>query len=60
MLAVGSRTGDQTIYPASELAQRHGAGVRRETRDPSEAYADVADDVETPYQPGWLPGPLAS
>ena len=55
MLAVGSRTGDQTIYPASELAQRHGAGVKRETREPSEAYADLADDVETPYQSGWLP-----
>jgi uncharacterized cupin superfamily protein len=55
LLAVGSRTGDQTIYPASELAQRHGAGVARETRDPSQAYADLPDDVETPYQHGWLP-----
>jgi uncharacterized cupin superfamily protein len=55
LLAVGSRTGDQTIYPVSEVAQRHHAGVKRETRDPSEAYAEVADDVETPYEDGWLP-----
>ena len=55
VLAVGTRSGPQTLYPASELAQRHGAGVTRETRDPSEAYAEVADDVETPYQDGWLP-----
>ena len=44
-----------TIYPVSELAQRHGAGVSRETSDPNQAYGDLADDVETPYQPGWLP-----
>ena len=55
VLAVGSRAGDETIYPESPLAQRHGAGVKRETREPSEAYADVADDVETPYRDGWLP-----
>ena len=55
VLAVGSRTGDQTIYPESALAQRHGAGVKRETREPSEAYAEIADDVDTPYQDGWLP-----
>ena len=55
VLAVGSRTGDQTIYPVSEVALRHRAGVRRETRDPSRAYADIADDAETPYQDGWLP-----
>ncbi|HEX3975612.1 MAG TPA: cupin domain-containing protein [Solirubrobacteraceae bacterium] len=55
VLAVGSRAGDQTIYPESGLAQRHGAGAKRETREPSEAYAELADDVETPYQDGWLP-----
>jgi uncharacterized cupin superfamily protein len=55
VLAVGTRSGDQTVYPESALAQRHGAGVNRETRDPSEAYAEVADDVATEYQDGWLP-----
>jgi hypothetical protein len=54
-LAVGSRTSQDTIYPVSELAQRHHAGVIRETGDPAQAYAEIADDVETPYQPGWLP-----
>jgi uncharacterized cupin superfamily protein len=57
VLAVGVRSGDQTIYPVSELALRHRAGVSRETRDPSEAYAEIADDVDTPYQDGWLPEP---
>ena len=55
LLAVGSRTGDQTIYPVSEPALRHRAGVKRETRDPAKAYRELADDVETPYQHGWLP-----
>jgi uncharacterized cupin superfamily protein len=55
VLAVGTRLTDAVVYPASELAQRHRAGVTRETRDPAQAYADLADDVETPYQDGWLP-----
>ena len=55
VLAVGSRTGDQTVYPVSDLALRHRAGVKRETRDPSKAYGGIADDVETLYQDGWLP-----
>ena len=41
--------------PQSELAQRHGAGVKRETRDPQTAYADLKADATLPYQPGWLP-----
>ena len=55
VLAVGSRSGDDTIYPESELAQRHRAGVSRETKEPSEAYTDIADDVDMHYQDGWLP-----
>jgi uncharacterized cupin superfamily protein len=55
VLAVGTRLADAVVYPKSELAQRHRAGVTRETRDPAQAYADVADDVETPYRDGWLP-----
>jgi uncharacterized cupin superfamily protein len=55
LLSLGTRLSDEVVYPESELAQRHGAGVRRETRDPAQAYADLSDDVETPYQPGWLP-----
>jgi uncharacterized cupin superfamily protein len=56
VLAVGTRRTDETVYPVSELALRHRAGVRKETRDPAEAYAEIADDVETRYQDGWLPG----
>ena len=56
ILAIGTRSGGDVVYPRSELALRHGAGVERETREPSEAYAEVPDDTERPYQPGWLPG----
>jgi uncharacterized cupin superfamily protein len=56
LLAVGSRTGGDVIYPASELAQRHRAGVPKETHDPSEAYADARPDSDVGYRDGWLPG----
>jgi uncharacterized cupin superfamily protein len=39
------------VYPRSELALRHGAGVETETRLPSEAYAPL---------PKWQPGPPES
>jgi uncharacterized cupin superfamily protein len=55
VLAIGTRLNDATIYPESELAQRHNAGVAIETTEPSEAYAQIADDVPVGYQPGWLP-----
>ena len=36
----GGRTREKSIvYPRSELARRHGAGVETETSSPSEAYA---------------------
>jgi uncharacterized cupin superfamily protein len=48
----GYRTADRRIvYPRSELALEHGAGVETETRSPAEAYA--------PF-PKWTPGPPAS
>jgi uncharacterized cupin superfamily protein len=56
LLAVGTRLTDAVVYPDSELARRHGAGVSHETRDPDRAYADVPDDTPTSYRPGWLPG----
>ena len=44
----GGRTGEKSIvYPRSELALRHGAGVETETPTPAEAYA--------PF-PTWQPG----
>jgi quercetin dioxygenase-like cupin family protein len=42
IVMAGARTGDPGVrYPASELAQRHGAGAERETADPDEAYASA-------------------
>jgi uncharacterized cupin superfamily protein len=55
VLAVGSRTGGDVIYPESELAQRHGAGVTKETTEPEEAYAASGEDTDVPYREGWLP-----
>jgi uncharacterized cupin superfamily protein len=56
VLAVGTRLTDRVVYPESELARRHGAGVEKETRHPSEAYAGIPDDQEVPFQPEWLSG----
>jgi uncharacterized cupin superfamily protein len=40
ILMVGARTPDRTIvYPSSDLARRHGAGVETETSSPIEAYS---------------------
>ena len=42
------------VYPRSEVALRHRAGVERETREPREAYADIPADDEVAYRAGWL------
>ena len=40
ILMAGVREPDEkVVYPVSELAQRHGAGVETETTSPAEAYA---------------------
>ncbi|HET6509372.1 MAG TPA: cupin domain-containing protein [Baekduia sp.] len=44
------------VYPVDPVAQRHGAGVRDETPDPSVAYAEKPRDEEEPYRRGTLPG----
>jgi uncharacterized cupin superfamily protein len=49
ILAVGSRTSRKIVYPASELAQRHGAGVAVETDDREQAYGQNRPDVDVPY-----------
>ena len=42
ILMVGARKdGDTIVYPESELAQAHGAGVEAETPSPQEAYAPL-------------------
>jgi len=59
VLAVGARdrsTGaDWGAYTVDEAAQRHGAGVDRETTDPSEAYARFPKGTLTSYREGSLP-----
>jgi uncharacterized cupin superfamily protein len=54
LLAVGSRNGGEIVYPVSELAQRHSAGVPSETRSPAEAYAPFPRGEEAPVRQGWL------
>ncbi len=56
LLAVGTRSDGDVVYPRSEVAVRHAAGVEHETRQPREAYAEVPPDTEVPYRSGWLPG----
>jgi uncharacterized cupin superfamily protein len=57
VLAVGARNGRRgLLYPADETAQRHGAGVARDTGDGAEAYASSAPDVPGAYVEGDLPG----
>ena len=42
ILMVGARLPEgEIVYPVSDLALRHGAGVEREARDPRDAYADL-------------------
>jgi uncharacterized cupin superfamily protein len=43
ILMTGARSDDEAIvYPVSELALRHGAGVEVETDSPDEAYAELS------------------
>ena len=53
ILAVGRRPDSGVVYPVSELAQRHGAGVEVEPR-PGEAYAGLPPDEPVGYRDGWL------
>jgi uncharacterized cupin superfamily protein len=57
IVMVGSRA-EHTIllYPVSELAQRHGAGVEEETTVPREAYARFPKGGPGPAPDGVLPG----
>jgi uncharacterized cupin superfamily protein len=55
ILAIGSRSGGDVIYPRSELARRHRAGVETETGDPDQAYAGARPDAAVGYRDGWLP-----
>jgi uncharacterized cupin superfamily protein len=39
LLMIGARVGAAIVYPVSEIARSHGAGVDVETRSPEVAYA---------------------
>jgi uncharacterized cupin superfamily protein len=54
ILAVGRRLDTGFVYPASEIAQRYGAGVDAETRDGKEAYGGLPQDQPVGYRHGWL------
>jgi uncharacterized cupin superfamily protein len=56
LLAIGGRTGGDVIYPESEVAQRHAAGVEKTTSEPKEAYAKFPNDGPAPFREEWLPG----
>ncbi len=57
VVAVGARGLGRKglVYPVSKTAQKHGVSVRKETRDPAEAYADIPRSSRVTYQEGWLP-----
>ena len=57
LLLIGARTPDAGIvYPRSELALDHGAGVENETTSAEEAYRRFPEPTPTAYRQGWLPG----
>ena len=49
ILALGGRYKEGIIYPASELALKHAAGVEQETPNPEEAYARFGRPREIRY-----------
>jgi len=55
ILMIGARPTEDVVYPASDLARKHAAGVETETRSPKEAYKDIEPDKPTGYR-GGLPG----
>jgi uncharacterized cupin superfamily protein len=58
VLCVGARDKSRGpgwgAYTVDEAAQRHGAGVERETTDGREAYARFTQGGLTGYRDGWL------
>ena len=57
VLAVGARglSRKGLVYPVSDVARKHGAGVKSETTKPAEAYADLPNHSRCAYRDGWLP-----
>jgi uncharacterized cupin superfamily protein len=57
ILAMGTRSGGDVVYPVADVALRHGAGVEREATTGKEAYAGYPEPEPTAYRPGWLSEP---
>jgi uncharacterized cupin superfamily protein len=51
ILCAGARQ-EGIVYPVSELALKHGAGVSEETPEPRVAYADTPETSVGPYREG--------
>jgi uncharacterized cupin superfamily protein len=54
VIGVGSRARRGVVYPVSELAQRHNAGVEQETDDPRQAYERFPKDEDAEFKEEWL------
>ncbi|MGI8606022.1 MAG: hypothetical protein ACR2L0_02540 [Gaiellaceae bacterium] len=56
ILAVGTRGSELgVLYPVSDLARKHGAGVEAETPVAEEAYAAYGETRLGPYRDSFLP-----
>ena len=58
VVAVGARGGRSgLVYTVSGAAAKRGISVKRETKKPVEAYADLPPSRRVAYESGWLPEP---
>ena len=55
ILAVGSRTDGGVVYPVSDVALKHRAGVEEESTSGTEAYAGLPEDEDAEFDQAWLP-----
>jgi len=56
ILMVGTRPKDEELlYPVSEIARKHDAGVQKETASGRDAYAPFSRSTEGRYKEGALP-----
>jgi uncharacterized cupin superfamily protein len=56
ILMVGARPEpEELLYPVSEVARKHGAGVEQEATSGQEAYAAFERPYKGPYRDGLLP-----
>ena len=52
-LGPGARNaGEGLVYPVSEVALRHGAGVKEKATSGKVAYADAPETTQGPYSEG--------